>query len=139
MRVAFVPRTLPLSPVAAAGAGPVALRLGERLLAMEDRHLAALRGAAGADVLVILGEAESLPWVEGIAYLGHDSSAPRLLLPTTLAPDVPAAVFERALFAGAPAETGPLAVLASPRRVVPAGLARRVERALLERWLSRWT
>ena len=139
MRVAFVPRELPLSPVAAAGAGPVARRLGERLLAADDRHLAALRGAAGRDVLLILGEAESLPWVSGIAYLGNDPSAPRLLLPTTLTPDVPASLFERALFALSPAERGPLAVLASPRRVVPAGLARRIDRALLERWLSRWT
>lgn len=138
MRVGFVQRRLPLSPAAAAGVGEAARRLGERLLEGEDRQLAALRGVAGDDVLVVLGEAESLPWVDGIAYLGVDPSAPRLLLPTALEPDVPASLLERALVGRTPAERGLLAVLASPRRVIPAGGARRIERALLERWLSRW-
>ncbi len=138
MRVGFVPRRLSLTPAAAAGVGGVARRLGERLLDLDDPRLAGLRGVASDDVLVVLGEAESLPWVDGIVYLGHDSSAPRLLLPTALEPDVPASLLERALFGRASGEKGPLAVLASPRRLIPAGAARRIERTLLERWLSRW-
>ena len=136
MRVTFVPRRLPLSPSAAAGVGPVATRLGERLLDLDESHLARLRGVTGEDVLVILGEAESLPWVEEIAYLGVDPSAPRLLLPTAEAPDVPAALLEKALFSRVREQTGPLAVL-STRLLVPVGAALTIQRASLERWLSR--
>ncbi|MFO0588730.1 MAG: hypothetical protein U0441_14365 [Polyangiaceae bacterium] len=137
MRVAFVPRRLPLSPRAAAGVGPVARSLAERLLSMEDRRLGELRGVTGTDVLVVLGEAESLPWVDEIVYLGVDASAPRLLLPTALGPDVPAALFENALFSRLPKERGPLAVLPAPRRIVPVSTALHVDRRSLERWLSR--
>lgn len=137
MRVSFVPRRLPLSPVAAAGIGPVARRLGARLLELETAHLHRLRGVAGKGLLVILGEAESLPWVDGIAYLGRDPEAPRLLLPTALAPDAPAALLEKALFQRLREPTAPLAVLASPRRIVPVSSALPVDRASLERWLSR--
>lgn len=136
MRVSFVPRRLPLSPVAAAGIGPVARALGARLLELETAHLQRLRGVAGENLLVLLGEAESLPWVDGIAYLGRDPEAPRLLLPTALAPDVPAPLFEKALFQRVRAQTGPLAVLASPRRIVPVSSALPIHRASLERWLS---
>ena len=136
--VRFVPRVEPLAPAAAVAVGPPARRLGERLLALDDGHLARLRGLAAADLLLVLGDADSLPWVDGIAYLGHDPSAPRLLLPTAQAPDVPADLFERALFRRLGVAAAPLAVLASPRRVVKAALARRVERALVRDWLSRW-
>lgn len=137
MRVAFVPRRLPLSPTASAGVGPVARALAERLLAMDDSHLSKLRGVTGTDVLVVLGEAESLPWVDEIAYLGVDPLAPRLLLPTALAPDAPAALLEKALFSRFPKEIGPLAVLAATRRIVPVSKALHIERPALEGWLSR--
>lgn len=136
MRVSFVQRIQPLTPSAAAGVGPVARALGERLLGLEDEHLQRLRGAAGKDVLVILGEAESLPWVDEIAYLGRDPSAPRLLLPTALAPDVPVPLLEKALFERLPEPTAPLVVLAAPRRIVPVSSALPLSRASLERWLS---
>ena len=66
MRVGFVPRRLSLTPAAAAGVSGVARRLGERLLDLDDPRLAGLRGVASDGVLVLLGEAESLPWVDGI-------------------------------------------------------------------------
>ena len=147
MRVAFVPREPPLVPAAAVAVGPAARRLCQRLLE-DDSRLAELRGLGGSDLLLVLGDADSLPWSDGIAYLGHDPAAPRLLLPTALRPDVPLDLFERALLrhgqSGARerqplAAGGPLAVLASPRRLVQVGLARRIERPLLERWLSRCT
>jgi hypothetical protein len=139
VRVAFVPREQPLTPAAAAAVGPVARRLAERLLAAADSQLGSLRAVASRDVLLLVGEAESLPWVDGIAYLGYDPGAPRLLLPTALQPDVPADLFERALFRRLADAPGPLAVLSSPRLLVQAASARRLERRLLEQWLSRCT
>lgn len=137
LTVAFAPRDPPLVPEAAAAVGPAARKLGERLLAMEEERLSRLRGLAGPDLLLILGEAESLPWVDEIAYLGRDASAPRLLLPTALCPDVPVSLFERALLARLSGRPGPFAVLAGPRRVVDTAAARRLERPLLEAWVSR--
>lgn len=133
--VGFLAREVPLSPVAAAAVGEAARRLGERLLRMSDERLSALRGVSAEGVFVVIGESDSLPWVDGIDYLGQDSDAPRLLLPTALRPDVPADLFERAILARLPGVSGPVAVLASPRRVVPVGSARRIERAVLEREL----
>lgn len=135
--VSFVPRDPPLSPVAAAASGPAARRLGERLAGMEDARLSALRGLAGPDLLLVLGESGSLPWVDDITYLGCDPAAPRLLVPTALRPAVPADLFERAILARAPGVPAPLAVLVSPRRIVKAAFARRIDRRLLEGWLSR--
>jgi hypothetical protein len=147
VRVTFVPREQPLVPAAAVAVGAAARRLGRRLLE-EDSRLAELRGLGSGDLLLVIGDADSLPWSDGIAYLGRDSEAPRLLLPTALRPDVPLDLFERALFRRSesasperqsPAAGGVLAVLASPRRLVQVGLARRIERPLLEQWLSRCT
>ncbi|MCB9564908.1 MAG: hypothetical protein H6708_31365 [Kofleriaceae bacterium] len=48
-------------------------------------------------MLAVVGDAARLPWVDGVAYLGRDLAAPSLLVPTTLAPDAPPALVERAL------------------------------------------
>jgi hypothetical protein len=130
--VSWAPRDEPLAPRAVAAAGPAARTLARRLLAEPDEALGALRGVAGEDVLVLLGEAEALPWADGVLYLGRDPRAPGLLLPTALAPDVPPDLLERALTARHPA---PLAVL--PPRIVPVGAARPVARARLAAWLDR--
>lgn len=128
----------PLTPVAAVATGPAARRLGERLLCMDDAALSALAGIAAPDLLLVLGETGCLPWADGTTYLGYDPEAPRLLLPTALAPDVPVDLLERAVFARVPGAGAPLAVLANPRRIVAVAAALRVERARLLRWMDRW-
>jgi hypothetical protein len=125
--LAWRPREVPLVPCAAIGLGPVARALGRRLAALDDAALGALAGVAGAGVLVAIGDA---PWVDGVVYLGRDPAAPRLLLPTALAPAIPPAVLDAALIA-----TGPLAVIAG--RVVPCGAARAIDRGALAAWLAR--
>ncbi|MEZ4300219.1 MAG: hypothetical protein R3B70_35055 [Polyangiaceae bacterium] len=134
--VGFVPREAPLAAVAAAGVGECARALGERLLGMDDATLSGLSGVAAGDAIVVLGEAEALPWVPEIVYLGRDLRAPRLLLPTALSPDVPVDVLERAIVKRCPVT--PLAVIPSPRRLVPVGKAAPIARGLVEEWLSRW-
>lgn len=134
--VSFVPRETPLAPVAAACVGTAARGLGERLSRMDEEALSRLEGVAGRDVLIVLGDAEHLPWAPEVVYLGWDPHAPRLLLPTALRPDVPADVLQRAILSRAPER--PVAVLPSPRRIVPVATAVRVERSVLGEWLSRW-
>jgi hypothetical protein len=133
--VTWCPRLEPLAALAVAGVGPVALALARRALTSEDKQLGAWSGVAGAGVLVLLGETDSLPWVDGAVYLGKDPAAPSLLLPCALAPEVAPALLERALVAHASGGT-PLAVLPRSSHLVPVGAARPVARATLMAWLK---
>jgi hypothetical protein len=133
--VTWSPRREPLAALAVAGVGPVALALARRALAAEDARLGAWSGVAGTGVLILLGETDSLPWVDGAVYLGRDAAAPSLLLPCALAPEVAPALLERALVAQAAAGT-PLAVLPRSGQLVPVGAARPVARATLAAWLK---
>lgn len=133
--VTWSPRHHPLAALAVAGVGPVAVALARRALTAEDAQLGAWSGVAGSGVLVLLGETDSLPWVDGAVYLGRDPAAPSLLLPCTLAPEVAPALLERALVAHAAAGT-PLAVLPRSGHLVPVGAARTVARGTLAEWLK---
>lgn len=95
--VALVPREPPLPASAAVATGAAATALAQRLLAESDQALAALRGLAGDRLLAVLGDERDLPWVDGVLYLGADPDAPRLLLPTALAPSVGVALYETAV------------------------------------------
>ena len=132
--VRWRPRAAPLEPVAVAGVGAVAHVLGQRALLADDATLTAWSGVAGPDVLVLLGAEASLPWVEGVVYLGRDPLAPALLLPCALEPEVAVSLLERALLAGQ--GDSPLAVLPASGQLVPVGAAQQVVRASLEAWLT---
>jgi len=139
LRVDWTPRAIPLAPCAAFATGAAARALGRRLLALDDARLAALAAVAAADLLLVVGAGDDLPWIDGAGYLGRDPAAPELLLPTTLAPTVPAPVLARAVRARLQAASAspPAAVLAAPTtRIVPCGGARAIDRARLAAWLD---
>ncbi|NVJ22305.1 hypothetical protein HUW62_13860 [Myxococcus sp. AM011] len=136
LSVRWGPRAEPMEPLAVVGVGEVARVLARRALQEDDARLGAWRGVAGQGVLVLLGAAESLPWVDGVLYLGRDSTAPSLLLPCALAPDVVASLLERALLALVGNTATPLAVLPGPLQLVPVASARPVHRATLVAWLA---
>jgi hypothetical protein len=137
IRVTWTPRDAPLVARAVAAVGAPARSLAERLAAFDDAALGALAAvageAAGDDLLVVLGEAAALPWVDGVVYLGRDDAAPELLLPTALAPSVPPGVLAVAIRA-ALSVPGLIAVLAAPPRLVPCGVARAIDRGRLAAW-----
>lgn len=153
--VALVPREPPLPPCAAVATGAAAIALARRLLAESDQTLAALRGLAGDQLLAILGDERDLPWVDGVVYLGADPDAPRLLLPTALAPSVAAAFYETAVLrhlaaaaassaAASSASTAqlalltapPIAVLPSPHAAFSVATAAALSRPRLVAWLE---
>jgi hypothetical protein len=136
VNISFVPRAGSLDPAAVVATGPAARALAQRLVRLSDAALAALRGVSGDGLIALIGDAEALPWVDGVAYLGRDAGAPRLLLPTTLRPVVALDVFERAVVRHAGGLAGPWAVLTSPPRVIPLGEALPIERACILRWLG---
>lgn len=137
IRVTWTPRDTPLVARAVAAVGAAAGSLADRLAALDDAALGALAAVAGGDasgdVLVVLGAAAALPWVDGVVYLGRDDAAPELLLPTALAPSVPPGVLAVAIRA-AVSRPGPVAVLAAPPRLVPCGVARTIDRGRLAAW-----
>lgn len=139
--VAWRPRPVPLDPVGVAARGEAARTLAKRLLARWDRDgevLSRLSGVAGPDLIILLGDAAVLPWVEGAAYLGRDTHAPSLLLPTNREPAVPLPLLERALLIRASrlhAEP-PLAVLLDPPLLASTIEARPLVRAQIQTWLE---
>ncbi len=97
VRVHWLDREPPLAPAALWASALVIPRLVRRLAAADDGERAALSGVAAPGTLVLLGEADALPWVDGAVWLGVDPAAPGLYLPTTRTPDVPLPLFDRAL------------------------------------------
>jgi MoxR-vWA-beta-propeller ternary system domain bpX5 len=134
--VTFEVRSRALEPSCVVGVGFVARALARRVLSRDDGDLGVLRGIASADILVLLGVADTLPWVDGVTYLGCDPEAPRLLLPTLQRPTVPVGAFERALLRRAQGIQGPIAVLIEPPRLIPIAEARPLERQRLHAWLE---
>lgn len=136
--VSWRSRSAPLEPVGMAARGATARALARRLLARDDDALARLSGVAGPELLVVLGVAADLPWVDGAVYLGRDADAPALLLPTTREPSMPPVLAERALVARAQVlnATPPLAVLLDPPLLASVQAARPILRATLQSWLD---
>lgn len=136
--VQWRPRAAPLEPVGIAVRGEQARVLARRLLARNDEALARLSGVAAADLLVVLGEADDLPWVDGAVYLGRDADAPSLFLPTTREPSAPLPLVERALLARARSSgsSPPYAVLVDPPLLASTQAARPIIRPVLHAWLD---
>ncbi|MCE9580315.1 MAG: hypothetical protein K8W52_44770 [Deltaproteobacteria bacterium] len=132
--VTWAARARPLPARAVVAIGGAARALGRRIAALDDDALAALDAVVGAELLLVRGDAERLPWVDGVVYLGRDPDAPDLLVPTALEPSVPAAVLARAVRARI--AEAPVAVLASPHLLVPCAGARAIDRGLLAAWLE---
>lgn len=141
-RITWAAREPPLEPIAVAGVGAPALALARRLLDRDDEHLGRLRGVAASGapaMLVALGPAEELPWVDGVVYLGRDPLAPALLVPTILRPEVHPSLVERAFLAGAPAGSAPIAVFPSASATLGVGHALPLGRRELSAWLHAHT
>jgi hypothetical protein len=133
--VRWEPRDCPLVPVAAAAHGEAAIALARRLLQQGDEHLCRLEGLAGKQLIVIHGDSDVLPWVNGILYLGVDPAAPSLLLPTNYRPSVPPVLLMQALAAKTDTR-GLVALLPHPLLLVPMRSARPISRKTLEAWLE---
>ena len=132
--LAWHARTDSPAPAGLVAAGPV---LGALLRELGRREADSLRGlqvAAMRDLLVVLGTAERLPWVDGVRYCAPLAGVPGLWLPTTLAPDAPAELLHAAL----QRRTGHAAVLlwTAPDLVLGLDNALPVRPAVLD-WLTR--
>jgi hypothetical protein len=127
-------RTVPLAPVGLVAFRTAALELARKLLAMDDLSLTQWTAVSTSDVLVLLGEGQTLPWVDGVRYLGRDPLAPHLLLPTNRTPGVPVDLFERALIQRSPV-LSPFAVIPELGKVISLSSAKELSRQVLASWL----
>lgn len=133
----FSSRAEILEPVAVAAVGRAARRLGQRLLQLSEDQLGEWTGVAGASAIVLLGASDSLPWVDGVSYLGRDPRAPRLLVPTNLQPTTVAIeVFEQAVLGRDSRLAPPVAVVVSPPCLLSLAGALPVRRNRLRAWLE---
>src|SRR4051812_11035522 len=112
------PREHALTPCAALAWADAVPALLTRLAELDPARLAQLRAVHGSRFLLLLGESDALPWVDGLTFLGKDEGAPRLLLPPTHTPSVPSALFEHALARHCPELSPPWAVTLDPARVL---------------------
>jgi hypothetical protein len=119
----FIPRRVPRPATAVAGVGAARLALLHRLVALGDQRRGQLRVAAGADVVIVLGPTDALPWVDGAQWLGADDDAPSLLLPTALDPSWPLDLLQARVLSARGGRTGAVAVLAASKRLIATGPA----------------
>ena len=113
-----------------------AQRLHARIAQLPEDAQAALSLTATRDVLVAVGDASALPWVDGVAYASPCADAPALWLPTLAEPDVPVDLLARALVAQHGRE--PLLLWPQPAAVVPLDRQLPASPGLLARIAERW-
>lgn len=83
LELRWSPRREPLEPEAVLALGQGAGSLARRALAMPEQEQGQLRALAAPGVLVLLGPAQVLPWVDGARYLAPEPCAPGLWLPSS--------------------------------------------------------
>jgi MoxR-vWA-beta-propeller ternary system domain bpX5 len=121
-------------PAAVSASGTVAKDLARKLLALDQTKWESWKGVVTFDTIILLGEAESLPWVDGVSYLGSDERAPHLLLPTNRDPNVPLDLLQQALVEQSPFQP-PLAFVETRNTVISLSQARELSRDVLRSWL----
>jgi hypothetical protein len=134
-QITWAARPRPLAPVAAAATGKTARQMARHLL-KNPSVLERLEGVASPDLLIVIGNGDLLPWEDGVVYLGRDPAAPSLLLPTSLAPSIPAGLLERAVTNKFPSLKPPFALLPSTSRVISLAAARPIDANILRAWLE---
>jgi hypothetical protein len=115
-----------LEPSALLAVGETARRLREKLLSLDDEKLSALQGVFAENMLFIVGA--DLPWVDGVIYLGKDTEAPSIFLPTNLLPNIPLDLFEKSLLSRF-SEQKPFAVVQN--QIIPIGKMHPISRKIL--------
>jgi hypothetical protein len=122
-----------LAPAGLVAAGRQARALLLQLQQRDDAGLKGLSLVATRDMLVLLGEAGQLPWLDGVRYCAPDPEAPALWLPTWLRPALPSDLVHAALHRRA--AHGRLLLWPTPEHLLPLDGALPIDQPLLA-WLA---
>lgn len=95
--LAWRERTDRPAPAGLVAAGPPMRALLAELRRRDANAVRDLLLSATRDLLVLLGPAERLPWIDGVRYCAPAPGVPGLWLPTRTAPDMPAELLHAAL------------------------------------------
>lgn len=95
---------------------------------------------AHADLLILTGPADALPWVDGARYIAPRPEAPTLWLPTHLRPDAPLDLLALALARKLPPAQAAASMLLwpAPAQLVPLHRALAASAAVLARIDAHW-
>jgi len=69
----------------------------QQLLDLGSERIARLRGSYTRDAILLLADEANLPWIPNATYLGQAESAPNILIPTHLSPNLPVDWLARAI------------------------------------------
>ena len=99
-----------------------------------------LMATAHADLLILTGPADALPWVDGARYIAPRPEAPMLWLPTHLRPDAPLDLLALALARKLPPAQAASSMLLwpDPAQLVPLHRALAASAAVLARIDAHW-
>ncbi len=126
------PDTAP-EPQGQVAQGAVIGALLARLAALDDAQRGLLRAVAAPGILVLLGPAAALPWVDGARYCAPDPLLRMLWLPTDVQPQAPLDLVLANL--SARGASLPFLLWDAPQLVLPLGQPLALDRAGLA-WLS---
>lgn len=157
LRLHWRPEPDPPTPSGVVGVGAVARALREKLRrSIADAQADAddnapvadtkrpasspLMVAAHADLLILTGPADALPWVDGARYIAPRPDAPTLWLPTHLRPDAPLDLLAIALARKLPPAQAQSSMLLwpDPAQLVPLHRALPASAAVLARIDAHW-
>lgn len=126
-------RTPGLMPGGLVAMGPLARALLRELGQRDTAALDGLSLVATRDMLVLLGDADKLPWLDGVRYCAPDPDVPALWMPTHLQTVLPPDLVQGAMLRRAPHAR--LLLWHAPQLALPLDGARAVDAALLA-WLE---
>lgn len=133
MAMQWLAREAVLAPAGAVACGRAAHDLLRQLQIRSAEERQGLRFIATADMLVLLGEADQLPWVDGIRYCAASPEAPMLWLPTLLCPSLPVDLLQQRLLHEA--RRGPVLLWPEPACYMPLDAAAPLDEAAVQ-WLA---
>lgn len=125
-----------IRPAAAIGWDDIAEALLEYLLVLDERFYSQLQVTLSDRALIVFGQAEILPWIDGIHYASPCDKFPTLWLPTHSKPSVSIELVSRAL--GYHYGSAPLLLWPEPAAVIPLDRRFSINRNLLETMPRNW-
>lgn len=124
------------SPLGVIGHGRVSQSLFAKLRLIPESERISLAAAAHQDLLIVTGQHEFLPWVDGVLYIAPRTDAPGLWLPTTERPSVPLDLLLSAI--RKKHAQNPILMCSAPSQLVPLNRLLPASDALLERIEAFW-
>lgn len=92
----WIPREAPLPATAVVTRDRASVSLVKKILLRPSSLSSGLKGCHFERYVIITGDEQHLPWVDGACYFGTDPDAPSLLLPTHSRPSIHPGLLEKA-------------------------------------------